>query len=804
MSKKSKMFLDELNNSIKNGSRTLFFEGGMGALLQQKGLKGGEIPDTWSITHPEVVQNIHRDYLRAGCNIVKANTFGANIYKLKNSGYSVEEVISASLSLANGAIDEINPNAYCALDIGSLGKLLKPLGDLPFEDAYNAFAQMIVAARDKCDVILIETMNDTYETKAAVLAAKENCDLPIIVSMIFDENAKLLTGGDIDSAVSLLEGLGVDVLGVNCGLGPKQMLGILPHILEISSTPVVCCPNAELPKVVDGKTVFDITPEKFADYMAKIAEMGAVILGGCCGTNPAHLKATVERTKSIAVKPVTPKNLTVVSSYNHAVYFSDKPLVIGERINPTGKSKLKAALRDNDLEYIINEAINQEDSGAHILDVNVGLPEIDEVDMMRRVICELQKVTALPLQIDTSNYAAMETAMRIYNGKPLINSVNGKPESMAAVFPLVKKYGGAVIALCLDENGIPDTVDGRIAVAQKIIDTAKSYGIDKSALIFDALTITISTGQQNAQTTLETTRKLRYQLGVHTTLGVSNVSFGLPMREKINTAFFTLAMQSGLSAGIINPMSEAMMSAYYSFCALNQTDENCAQYIEKYSNAAVEKPQTGKQITLKEAVIKGLSAAAEQSAEKLLKTEKPLDVINSEIVPALDEVGSGFEKGSIFLPQLLMSADAAKAAFKIINEKLRTSGGKTESKGKIVMATVKGDIHDIGKNIVIVLLENYGFDVIDLGKDVQPETVLDAVLENDVKLVGLSALMTTTVVNMEATIKLLHKQAPECKVMVGGAVLNQTYADMISADFYGKDAMMSVRYALSLHEQGLI
>ena len=804
MSKKSKMFLDELNNSIKNGSRTLFFEGGMGALLQQKGLKGGEIPDTWSITHPEVVQNIHRDYLRAGCNIVKANTFGANIYKLKNSGYSVEEVISASLSLANGAIDEMNPNAYCALDIGSLGKLLKPLGDLPFEDAYNAFAQMIVAARDKCDVILIETMNDTYETKAAVLAAKENCDLPIIVSMIFDENAKLLTGGDIDSAVSLLEGLGVDVLGVNCGLGPKQMLGILPHILEISSTPVVCCPNAELPKVVDGKTVFDITPEKFADYMAKIAEMGAVILGGCCGTNPAHLKATVERTKSIAVKPVTPKNLTVVSSYNHAVYFSDKPLVIGERINPTGKSKLKAALRDNDLEYIINEAINQEDSGAHILDVNVGLPEIDEVDMMRQVVTELQKVTALPLQIDTSNYAAMETAMRIYNGKPLINSVNGKPESMAAVFPLVKKYGGAVIALCLDENGIPETVDGRIAVAQKIIDTAKSYGIDKSALIFDALTITISTGQQNAQTTLETTRRLRSQLGVHTTLGVSNVSFGLPMREKINTAFFILAMQSGLSAGIINPMSDAMMSAYYSFCALNQTDENCAQYIEKYSNAAVEKPQTGKQITLKEAVIKGLSAAAEQSAEKLLKTEKPLDVINSEIVPALDEVGSGFEKGSIFLPQLLMSADAAKAAFRVINEKLRTSGGKTESKGKIIMATVKGDIHDIGKNIVVVLLENYGFDVIDLGKDVQPETVLDAVLENDVKLVGLSALMTTTVVNMEATIKLLHEQAPECKVMVGGAVLNQTYADMISADFYGKDAMMSVRYALSLHEQGLI
>lgn len=804
MSKKSRAFLDELNSNINSGRRTLFFEGGMGALLQQKGLKGGEIPDTWSVTHPDVVQNIHRDYLRAGCNIVKANTFGANVYKLKNSGYSVDEIISASLALANGAIGEINSNAYCALDIGSCGKLLKPLGDLAFEDAYAAFAQMIVAARDKCDVILIETMNDTYETKAAVLAAKENCDLPIIVSMIFDENAKLLTGGDIDSAVALLEGLGVDVLGVNCGLGPKQMLNILPHILKNSSTPVVCSPNAELPKVVDGKTVFDITPEKFADYMAQIAEMGATILGGCCGTNPDHLKAMVKRTKNISVKPVTQKNLTVVSSYNHAVYFGDKPLVIGERINPTGKSKLKAALRENDLEYIINEAINQEDSGTNILDVNVGLPEIDEVSMMRRVICELQKVTALPLQIDTSNYTAMETAMRIYNGKPLINSVNGKRESMEAVFPLVKKYGGAVIALCLDENGIPETVDGRIAVAQKIIDTAKSYRIDKSALIFDALTITISTGQRNAQITLETTQRLRRELCVHTTLGISNVSFGLPMREKINTAFFTLAMQSGLSAGIINPMSDAMMSAYYSFCALNQTDENCERYIEKYSNVTVEKADSGKRITLKDAIIKGLAAAAEMDAIELLKTEKPLDVINSAIVPALDTVGNGFEKGSVFLPQLLMSADAAKAAFKVINKKLRTSGGKTESKGKIVMATVKGDIHDIGKNIVVVLLENYGFDVIDLGKDVHPETVLDAVIKNDVKLVGLSALMTTTVVNMEATIKLLHEQAPECKVMVGGAVLNQTYADMINADFFGKDAMMSVRYALSLYEQGLI
>ena len=797
-------FKTALDEMMSSGKRTLFFDGGMGTLLQQKGLKAGEKPDLWSITHSDVVKNIHKDYLRAGCNIIKTNTFGANRYKLKDSGYTVSEVCKAGVNLVKSAIEEEGKDAYIAFDMSSLGKLLCPLGDLSFEDAYSAFAEMICAIKDDADLILIETMSDTYETKAAVLAAKENSNLPIVVTMIFDENKKLLTGGDIDSAVAMLEGLSVDAFGVNCGLGPKQMADIIPHIVEISSIPVVCNPNADLPRVVDGKTIFDVTPEQFGEYMIELANSGASIIGGCCGTTPLHLAAAVNATKDVAVKPIEKKNLTVVSSYNHAVYFDEAPLIIGERINPTGKAKLKAALRENDLEYIINEAISQEDSGADILDVNVGLPEIDEPKMMVDAIKAIQKVSALPLQIDTSDFTAMENALRIYNGKALINSVNGKAESMAAVFPLVKKYGGVVIALCLDESGIPNSVEGRIEIAKRIIETAKSYGIDKSALIFDALTITVSTGQENAKITLETTRRLRHELKVHTTLGVSNISFGLPLREKITTAFFTLALQNGLSAGIINPMSDAMMSAYHSFCALMGFDENCGRYIEKYANTQVSATVKSGDISLKDAVIKGVSSTAEKCALNLLNTTPALDIITNELVPALDVVGEGFEKGKVFLPQLLMSADAAKAAFKVINESLSKSGEKSDKKGKIIMATVKGDIHDIGKNIVTVLLDNYGFDVIDLGKDVSAEAILDAVIENDVKLVGLSALMTTTVVNMEQTIKLLNEKAPDVKIMVGGAVLTQTYADMIKADFYGKDAMMSVRYALKLSEENML
>lgn len=797
-------FREALQNELKTGKRTLWFDGGMGTLLQQNGLVGGEKPDLWSITHKDVVCKIHEDYLKAGATIISANTFGANRFKIEDTDYNVDEVINAALCNVHEMIDKVNPSAYAALDIGSLGKLLKPLGDLSFDEAYDAFAEMIRAAKDSADIILIETMNDTYEAKAAVLAAKENCDLPIVLTMIFDENSKLLTGGDIDCAVALFEGLGVDAFGVNCGLGPKQMKQIIPHILEISSIPIVCTPNADLPRVENGKTIYDMTPDEFANDMVEIAKMGAVMLGGCCGTTPEHIKKMVEKTADIEIIAPENKHLTVVSSYNHAAYFGRRPLIIGERINPTGKAKLKAALRENDLEYIVNEAINQEDNGAHILDVNVGLPEIDEPKMMVSAIRTIQKVSALPLQIDTSDFVAMERAMRIYNGKPLINSVNGKPESMEAVFPLVKKYGGAIIALCLDENGIPETVDGRIEIAKKIINTAEKYGIEKSALIFDALTITISTGQQNAKITLETTRRLRHELGVHTTLGVSNISFGLPQREKVNTAFFTMALANGLSSGIINPMNEPMMNAYYSYCALEGCDENCNDYVARFANVeSAPKPAANNEpMTLKNAVIKGIIGAAVSAVREELETKKPLDIINNELVPTLDVVGDGFEKGKIFLPQLLMSADSAKAAFKEINEKIAQSGERAEPKGKVVVATVKGDIHDIGKNIVSVLLDNYGFEVIDLGKDVDPETVLDAVIKNGVKLVGLSALMTTTVVSMEDTIKLLHEKAPDCKTMVGGAVLNQTYADMIHADFYGKDAMMSVRYALSLYEKG--
>lgn len=535
--------------------------------------------------------------------------------------------------------------------------------------------------------------------------------------------------------------------------------------------------------------------------------MGAGIVGGCCGTTPAHIQRVVELCKDMEIKPVTDKNLTVVSSYNHAVYFSRKPLIIGERINPTGKSKFKQALREHDMEYIYKEGLAQEEKGAQILDVNVGLPEIDEPRLMEEAVTGIQAIIDLPLQIDTSDTAAMERGLRYYNGKPMLNSVNGKKESMESVFPIAKKYGAVLVCLCLDESGIPETVEGRLRVAEKLVKTAAEYGIPKKNLVIDALVLTISTGQDNANVTLETMRRIRYEMGLHTVLGVSNISFGLPERSRINTTFFTMAMNNGLSAGIVNPSSEPMMSAYYSFNALIGEDEQCMAYIANASQTA-DKPsaapaQKNSALTLEEAIIKGLSESAGEATVRLLEQNiDALAIINEKLIPALDVVGKGFEEKKMFLPQLLMSADAAKASFEAIKATLSKQGKNSESKGKIVIATVKGDIHDIGKNIVKTLLENYGFDMLDLGKDVDPELILKTVQENQVKLVGLSALMTTTVVNMEATIKLLREHHAGCKVMVGGAVLTQEYADMIGADFYSKDAMGSVRYANTLYEQG--
>ncbi len=807
----------------KLGKEILFFDGAMGTELQSRGLQTGEIPETWNILQPEKIKQVHKEYLLAGANVISANTFGVNSFKCRNMDYSVEQLVSAGIGLVKESIAEVReefisqgekeenlPDMYTALDIGSLGKLLKPLGEIAFEDAYQAFKEIVIAG-DKAgaDVILIETVSDSYEIKAAVLAAKENSDLPVVVTMIFDENGKLLTGGDVASVTAMLEGLDVDAIGFNCGLGPEQMMKLLPELTACCSIPIVINPNAGLPSVVNGKTVFNVEPEEFAQKVKLLVENGASAVGGCCGTTPAHIKELVALCKDMKLQPITDKNLTVVSSYNHAVYFTRKPLIIGERINPTGKSKFKQALRDHDMEYIYKEGLTQEEKGAHILDVNVGLPEIDEPQLMEEAVTGIQAIIDLPLQIDTSDPVAMERALRCYNGKPMLNSVNGKKESMESVFPLAKKYGAVVVCLCLDESGIPETVEGRLAIAEKIVKTAESYGIPKKNLVMDALVMTISTGKDNVIITLEALRRIRYEMGIHTVLGVSNISFGLPERGKVNTTFFTMALQNGLSAGIVNPSSEPMMAAYYSFNALIGEDDQCMEYIEK-CGAPAEQPKNAvsiksSELTLDEAIIKGLTESAHQATIKLLEEgNDSLTIINDKLIPALDVVGKGFEEKKMFLPQLLMSADAAKASFEAIKKVLSESGKKSETKGKIVIATVKGDIHDIGKNIVKTLLENYGFDMIDLGKDVEPELILKTVQEHNIRLVGLSALMTTTVVNMEETIKLLRENNVNCRVMVGGAVLTQEYADMIGADFYSKDAMGSVRYANELYEAGEI
>ncbi len=796
------------------GRQILFFDGGMGTLLQERGLKTGEVPETWNVLHPEIVRQIHKEYLLAGSNVISANTFGVNAFKCKHLPYTVEALVTAGIQLVKEAIQEIQEvqeqkqPMYTALDIGSIGKLLKPLGEISFDEAYKTFQEIIIAG-DKAgaDLILIETVSDSYEIKAAVLAAKENSNLPVVVTMIFDESGKLLTGGDVASVTAMLEGLGVDAVGFNCGLGPEQMKNLLPQLTACCSLPIVINANAGLPVVVNGQTVFHVAPEEFAQSVRTLVEMGASAVGGCCGTTPAHISRVVALCKDMEIQPVTDKKLTVVSSYNHAVYFTRKPLIIGERINPTGKSKFKQALRDHDMEYIYKEGLVQEEKGAQILDVNVGLPEIDEPRLMEEAVTGIQAIIDLPLQIDTSDTEAMERGLRYYNGKPMLNSVNGKKESMERVFPIAKKYGAVLVCLCLDESGIPETVEGRLSVAEKIVNTAAQYGIPKKNLVMDALVLTISTGQDNAQVTLEALRRIRYEMGLHTVLGVSNISFGLPERSRINTAFFTMAMNNGLSAGIVNPSSEPMMSAYYSFNALIGEDKQCMAYIANASQTADKSSPApaakNSALSLDEAIIKGLSESAGEATVKLLEQNTDaLTIINEKLIPALDVVGKGFEEKKMFLPQLLMSADAAKASFEAIKATLSKQGKNSESKGKIVIATVKGDIHDIGKNIVKTLLENYGFDMIDLGKDVDPELILQTVQEHQVKLVGLSALMTTTVVNMEATIKLLREHHAGCKVMVGGAVLTQEYADMIGADFYSKDAMGSVRYANELYEQG--
>ena len=868
------------------GREWLFFDGGTGSILQEKGLQPGELPETWNLLHPDRILDLHRGYLEAGADIYNTNTFGANRLKFPEN---LDEIVTTAVKLAKEARTQAgrDDDAYVALDIGPTGKLLAPMGDLSFDDAVDIFGEVVrIGAREGADLVLIETMNDSYEAKAAVLAAKENCDLPVFITCVFDGSGKMLTGGTPESMVAMLEGLGVDALGVNCSLGPAQMIPIVERLVKAAHVPVLVNPNAGLPKSVDGRTVYDVGPEEFAGYMKQIAELGAAAVGGCCGTTPDYIRAEIAAVRPLPLLPPQGREQTVIASFSRTVEIgrAARPVIIGERINPTGKKRFKQALVDHDIDYIVDQGLQQEDAGADVLDVNVGTPEINEVELLDEVVCRLQSVLALPLQIDTSNPEAMERALRHYNGKALINSVNGKQEVMAEVFPLVKKYGGVVVALALDEGGIPDNADDRIRIAGKIYATAAEYGIRREDIVIDGLCMTVSSDPRSALVTLETIRRIRDELGGSSILGVSNISFGLPARELINAYFFEMALQNGLSCAIINPNNQAMMQAYRAFCALTNQDENFQNFITAYAGYKSPDKQVSDALTayktrvlnalgvsagdlqatgrplggsganagfgtgaagagaaglssdnvsgagasagssgsgraagaddgrgpgalagksrLVEAIERGMAKPAADATREALLTRNALDIINEDLVPALDVVGQGFEKGTVFLPQLLMAAEAAKAAFAVVKESM--AGSAQESKGRVILATVKGDIHDIGKNIVKVLLENYGYDVIDLGKDVPPETIVETALRENIRLVGLSALMTTTVVNMEETIRQLHQQKPDCRIVVGGAVMTQDYAAKIGADCYGRDAMTTVRYADELAEKGIL
>ena len=787
-------------------------DGAMGTQLQARGLQPGEIPELWNLTRPADITAVHRAYLEAGADIVSTNTFGANPAKYHGDA-PLKDVIDAAVQCARNAGAK-----RVALDVGPSGKLLKPAGYFEFDAAYDAFAEQIrLGAEAGADLVFLETFGDTYELKAALLAAKENAKLPILASVALGEDGKLLTGADVDTIAALFNALKPDAAGFNCGLGPDRLLPFLKRFAERTNLPIIAKPNAGLPKVVDGKTVFTVGPEEFARDVAACIEAGATYVGGCCGTTPQHIAAVNdevrimndERKRDIdhsSFIVLTSSFPTVVSSYSKTVELPfDDSIVIGERINPTGKKKLREAYKSGDTGYILREAIAQVEAGAAILDVNAGVPGLDEPQVLRTTVEAIQSVTDTPLQIDTADPVALENALRHYNGKAMVNSVNAKEESMNTVFPIVAKYGGVLVALTLDEHGIPPTADGRLALAKKIIDRGAQYGLAKDDFVIDVLCLATSADPSSASVILESLRRIRAELGVRTVLGVSNISFGLPARPQLNATFYALALGAGLTSAIVNPLSPEMMSAYRSWRALLAHDPGCANWIA--ANAEGTSPNVLRlssqvlppNLCLNEAILHGLKADAATAAQaELAAGKQPVEIIDGEIVPALETVGKGFETGKLFLPQLLMAAEAAAQAFDVIRTALEKSGQATTKKGPIVIATVKGDIHDIGKNIVRALLENYGFDVIDLGRDVPPETVVETVRKTGCKLVGLSALMTTTVVAMKETVALLRAADPSVKTIVGGAVLTQEYADEIGATYYAKDAMSSVRIAESV------
>lgn len=767
----------------------IFLDGAMGTMLQASGLEVGGIPELLNLKNPELIESIHRKYVEAGSDIVYANTFGANSYKLH--GENVEEIISSAIKNAKKACGD---NALVALDIGPIGQLLEPSGTLKFEDAYEIFRQQIIAGKD-ADLIVFETMTDLYELKAAVLAAKENSELPILCTMTFEENLRTFTGCSISSMALTISGLGVDAIGINCSLGPKQLVPLCDELLKWTDLPVILKPNAGLPDPVTNE--YNVSPQEFAKEIRLAAEHGVKFFGGCCGTNPDYIKAVKEELENVTPNRIPSVKQAAVCSPSTTVVVN-QPRIIGERINPTGKKLFKEALKNNDMGYILNQAIEQVKAGADILDVNVGLPEIDEKEMMIRTVKELQSITDTPLQIDSTIPEVLEAALRVYNGKPIVNSVNGEEKSLESVLPLVKKYGAAVVGLTLDQNGIPSKAEDRFAIARKILDKALEYGIPKEDVYIDCLTLTASAEQEAVMETLKALKRVKEELGLKTVLGVSNISFGLPNRPMINQNFLTMAMTYGLDLPIINPNIDAMTGAVRAFKLLTNIDKNSTEFIAAYNDAA-SKPQaqttTGNEVSLGYAIENGLKEASAEATAKMLETTDSMDIVNETLIPALDRAGEQFEKGKIFLPQLILTANAAQAAFAVIREKMINSDSQPISKGKVILATVKGDIHDIGKNIVKVLLENYGYDVIDLGKDVPCEKVVEEAIKHNVKLVGLSALMTTTLGAMEQTIKLLQENNVPCKTVVGGAVLTPEYAKQIKADFYAKDAKETVDIA---------
>lgn len=781
---------------LLSGDGHILLDGAMGSVLQQHGLKLGGLPEELNFTEPDLIRSIHRSYIEAGAQGIYANTFGANRHKLQSSKYTVEQIVKQGIKLAREAAE--GTDVLVGLDIGSLGRMLRPTGDMPVDEAYDMFREVMTAGRE-ADFIAIETMTDLMEIKTALLAAKENTDLPVICTMSFEQNMRTFTGCSAAAMALTLSGLGADVIGMNCSLGPKDALPIVDEILKWSSVPALIRPNAGLPD--PSTNLYNTTPEEYAEVMEQIAAKGVKVLGGCCGTTPDYIREVAKQIRGKTCVMPQPEIPAAVCSASSVVTI-DTVRIIGERINPTGKKLFKEALKKHDLDYIMRQALEQTGAGAEILDVNVGLPDIDEKEMMLAAVNAIQSVTDAPLQIDTTELPVLEAALRIVSGKPIVNSVNGEDEKLDTVLPLVKKYGAAVVGLTLDENGIPKTAEERFAIAEKILRRAQEYGIPKRDVYIDCLTLTASAEQDGVKETLKALRMVTEKLGLKTVLGVSNISFGLPNRELVNSTFISLAMQCGLTLPIMNPNIASMTGAVRAFRLLSGYDRHGAEFIESYG-AEVKKPAAAvptSEMDISDAVAAGLKAECAAAAERMLSSgTDPMEIINGKLIPALDAVGSKFEKGTIFLPQLIQSAGAAQAAFDVIKKAISERGGSGVSAGRVVLCTVKGDIHDIGKNIVKTLLENYGFDVIDLGKDVDYQDVVDAAIKYDVRLVGLSALMTTTLKSMENTIKLLHENNVNCKIVVGGAVLTPDYAEKIGADFYARDAKETVDIARKVY-----